>query len=202
MVLSFVLPTQYKVALNNYGHICLVTNLRGAIDGHSGGTRSWWRHQMETFSSLPALCAGNPPITGEFPAQRPVTRSFGVFFDQRLNKRLSKQSWGWWFETPSLWLWRHCNAVRYMLRTSLNLFNALYSIDFNLHVMKRLMSKQNPCGDFYAIHTSTWYVHISCNIKQHVTVSGSPWYIHMLKRRYFGTYICHTATGSKLNLII
>ena len=40
-----------------------------------------WRHQMETFSALQALCAGNSPVTGEFPAQRPVTRSFDVFFD-------------------------------------------------------------------------------------------------------------------------
>ena len=38
---------------------------------------------------------------GEFPTQRPVTRSFDVFFDLRLNKKLSKQSWGWWFETLS-----------------------------------------------------------------------------------------------------
>ena len=37
------------------------------------------------------LCAGNSPVTGEFPAQRPVTRRFDVFFDLRLNKRLSKQ---------------------------------------------------------------------------------------------------------------
>ena len=42
----------------------------------------WWRHQMETFSVLLALCAGNSPITGEFPAQRPVTRSFDVSFDR------------------------------------------------------------------------------------------------------------------------
>ena len=70
---------------------------------------SWWRHQMETFSALLAICAGNSPVPGEFPAQRPVTRSFDVFFDLRLNKRLSKQSWGWWFETLSRSLWRHCN---------------------------------------------------------------------------------------------
>ena len=50
-------------------------------------------------------------VTGEFPAQRPVTRSFDVFFDLRLNKLLSKQPWGWWFETLSWSLWRHCNAV-------------------------------------------------------------------------------------------
>ena len=48
---------------------------------------------------------------GEFPTQRPVTRSFDVFFDLRLNKRLSKQPWGWWFETLSWSLWRHCNAI-------------------------------------------------------------------------------------------
>ena len=47
---------------------------------------------------------------GEFPTQRPVTRSFDVFFDLRLNKRLSKQPWGWWFETSSWSLWRHCNV--------------------------------------------------------------------------------------------
>ena len=63
---------------------------------------------METFSELMAICVGNSPVTGEFPTQRPVTRSFGVFFDLRLNKLLSKQWWSWWFETPSRPLWRHC----------------------------------------------------------------------------------------------
>ena len=70
----------------------------------------WWRHQMETFSALLALCAGNSPITGEFPSQRPVTRSFDVFFDHRKNKRLSNQSGRRWFETTSRSLWRHCNG--------------------------------------------------------------------------------------------
>ena len=60
---------------------------------------------METFSALLAICA----VLGEFPAQRLVTRSFDVFFDLRLDKRLSKQSWGWWFETLSRPLWRHRN---------------------------------------------------------------------------------------------
>ena len=48
-------------------------------------------------------------LCGEF-TQSPETRSFDVFFDLRLNKRLSKQSWGWWFETLSRPLWRHCNG--------------------------------------------------------------------------------------------
>ena len=76
---------------------------------------AWWRHQMETFSALLAICAGNSPVPGEFPAQRPVTRSFDVFFDLRLIKRLSKQSSGWWFETLSCPLWRHCNG-KYVYR--------------------------------------------------------------------------------------
>ena len=70
-----------------------------------------WRHQMETFFALLAICAGNSPVPCEFPAQRPVTWSFDVFFDLRLNKMLSKQSWDWWFETLSRPLWRHCNVV-------------------------------------------------------------------------------------------
>ena len=63
------------------------------------------------ISTLLAICAGNSPVTGEFPTQRPVTRSFGVFFDLRLNKRLSKQSQGWWFETLSSASWRYCNEI-------------------------------------------------------------------------------------------
>ena len=69
----------------------------------------WWRHQMETFSALLAIYAGNSPVPGEFPAQRPVTRSFDISFDLRRNKRLNKQSWGWWFETLLRPLWRQCN---------------------------------------------------------------------------------------------
>ena len=65
-----------------------------------GEIATWWRHQMETFSALLVLCAGNSPVTGEFPAQRPVMRSIDVFFDLSLNKRLSKQPRRRWFETP------------------------------------------------------------------------------------------------------
>ena len=73
----------------------------------------WSLHMMTSsngnFSALLAICAGNSPVTGEFPTQRPATRSFDVFFDLRLNKLLSKQWWSWWFETLSRPLWRHCN---------------------------------------------------------------------------------------------
>ena len=62
------------------------------------------------FTGTRAIHDENSQATGEFPAQRPVTR-FDVFIDLRLNKRLSKQWWGWWFETPPSPLWRHCNVV-------------------------------------------------------------------------------------------
>ena len=71
----------------------------------------WWRYQLETFSTLLALCAGNSTVTGEFLSHRLLTRNFDIFFDLRLNIRLSKQSWGWWFETPSRRFWRHRNAL-------------------------------------------------------------------------------------------
>ena len=67
-----------------------------------------WRHQMETFSSLLALCVENSPVTGELPSQRSVTRSVDVFFDMCPNKLLSKELWGWWFETPSRSLCPQC----------------------------------------------------------------------------------------------
>ena len=90
---------------------------------------AWWRHQMETSSALLPICAGNSPVTGEFPSQRPVTQSLDIFFDLRLNKRsskqsrrrtlmfslnkhLSKQSCGWWSETPSRSLRRHCTVTK------------------------------------------------------------------------------------------
>ena len=75
------------------------------------GKLTWWRHQMETISALLSICAGNSPVPGEFPTQRPVTRSFDVYFDLRPNERLSKQSWGWWFETLLCPFWRHRNET-------------------------------------------------------------------------------------------
>ena len=81
----------------------------------------WWRHQMETFSALLAICVGNSPVPGEFNAQRPVTLSFDVFFDLRLNKRLSKQSRGWRFETLPIPLWRHRNAWTHSADRSIKL---------------------------------------------------------------------------------
>ena len=67
---------------------------------------------MMTSSNENIFCVTGHLCGDEFPTQRPVTQSFDVFFDLRLNKRLSKQSWGWWFDTLSCPFWRHCNERR------------------------------------------------------------------------------------------
>ena len=71
---------------------------------------------METFSALLALCEGNSLVTGGFPSQRPVVRSFDFF--PHLNKGLRKQSRRRWFETPSRSLckdscWKICKYKRW-----------------------------------------------------------------------------------------
>ena len=98
----------------------------------------WWRHQMETFSALLAICAENSPVPGEFPAQRSVTRSFYVFFDLRLNKRLSKQWWGWWFETLSHPLWRHRNGLYSAKSWLWTIMMFLYSGVLSHQILRRI----------------------------------------------------------------
>ena len=69
---------------------------------------TWWRHQMETFSALLAICGGihRSPVNSPHKGQWRGALTFPLIW---LNRQLSKQSWGWWFETPSCSLWRHCN---------------------------------------------------------------------------------------------
>ena len=79
------------------------------IKGYYGNSPWYPTHYMMT-SSNGNIFRVTGPLCGEFPSQRPVTRSFDVSLICALNKRSSKQSWGWWFETPSRSLWRHCNV--------------------------------------------------------------------------------------------
>ena len=71
---------------------------------------------METFSVLLVISTVNSPVPVEFLTQMPVTLSFDVFFDLHLSKCLSKQSWGWWFETPSHPLWHQYNGSLYYMQ--------------------------------------------------------------------------------------
>ena len=70
----------------------------------------WWHHQMETFSAL--LTIHRSPVNSPHKGQWR-----GCFF---VICALNKQSWGWWFETPSRSLWRHCNnkSAKYILSES------------------------------------------------------------------------------------
>ena len=116
---------------------------------------TWWHHQMETFSALLAICAGNSPVPGEFPTQRTVTRSCDVFFDLRLNKRLSKQSWGWWFETLSRPLWRQWTGSITWLRMA---WPAHQQPWYGLCSATRFLSTTRSLKSSYAISVSRRYI--------------------------------------------
>ena len=114
--------TESWLWVNNYKPlICIydVTCSSPIFDG-SLASRYWWKRSQISLIMMTSsndnifritghLC-GEFTGAGEFPAQRPVMRSFDVFFDLCLTKRLRKQSWGWWFETLSHQLWRQCNV--------------------------------------------------------------------------------------------
>ena len=113
---------------------------------------------------------------GEFPAQRPVTRSFDVFFDLCPNKRLSKQPWGWWFETPSWSLWRQCNGCRndedfimslthyfpYMIQVRFFFPINYYQKNASWQIQVTITLFQNRYFVLIAgiLHTAVWYTQI------------------------------------------
>ena len=104
-----------------------------------------WHHQIKTFSSPLAFCAGNSLVTGEFPTQRLVTRSFDVFFELHLNQQLNKQWRRWWFKTPSRSLSRHCNVP------------ALHHVIFSPWGLKR------------PTVVKKWTIYLfTCNIKEYI----------------------------------
>ena len=90
-------------------------------------------------------------VTGEFPTQRPVTRSFGVFFEQCLNERLSKQSWGWWFEMSSRPLWRHCNESSYTFRYIARIFFQISFWNWQYHEADHYFKRQRRTSKFSMI---------------------------------------------------
>ena len=127
-------------------------------------TFPWWRHQMETFSALLVFCAGNSPVTGEFPSQRPMTQSFGVFFDLCVNKRLRKQLWGWWFETPSLW--SYSNVVS---GTTLDRDMFIYIYKSNLSALQWRHPQKNSA--YLEITNTALYSHLKW---RHIGGDGVP----------------------------
>ena len=98
------------------------------------------------------LSPGNSPH-----AQRPVTRSFDVFFELRLNKRLSKQWWGWWFQTPSGPLWRHCNV--FLLRSSTEVRCILGMMSSGISALLKFNRRQS-----YGLHVQCIYASLQLEI--------------------------------------
>ena len=104
-------PSQYKDSISRYRYFHYEDQTASPTYLYNGNfyTGMMTSSNGNIFRVTGPLC-GEFTGPGEIPSQRPVTRSFDVFFDLRLNKRLSKQPWGWWFETPSWSLWRHRNG--------------------------------------------------------------------------------------------
>ena len=146
---------------------------------------TWW--QKEDSFHMKTSSTGNifrvtGPLCWEFPAQRSETRSFDIFFDLRLNKQLNKQSWGWWFETLSRSLWRHCKASSpgqssFVSICSFwlgNVFSILYTID------TPYISRNRRNGT----------IHLRVQIK-----FGEYIWIHYPHREYLHTAHTHTHTS-------
>ena len=122
--------------------------------------------------ALLALCAGNSPVTGEFPSQRPVTRSFYVSLISVLNKRLSKLSGGWWFETQLRSLWRHCNGEHFI--------SLLFSGPLS-------MENHHFCKELFFINW--WQAIIQINdIPDHWRVSAQDWEFIQTKEYLISKY--------------
>ena len=98
--------------------------------------RQWIGSALVTSSNgnifhVTGLFEGNSPVTGEYPSQKPVTLIFDVFFDRRLDKRLSKWSRRRWLETPSRPLWRPCDVpwpVLDKMKWNRGLNNHIYTV--------------------------------------------------------------------------
>ena len=115
---------------------------------------------------------------GEFPTQKPVTRSFDVFFDRRPNKRLSKQSWGWWFETYHA----HCDVI-VMRWGNIPQRNFAYA-------ERHPFCKKDNTYSSVSISDWNWIYEFLIQV-----------YLHFISQRLNSTrvYICFTKSGHYLN---
>ena len=116
------------------------------ISGHAASTQC-----MMTSSNGNIFCVTGHLCGELFPAQRPVTLSFHVFFDLRLNKPLSKQWWGWWFETLSRPLWRHYNESN------------------------ELLSHMDMGGQVHRPGASLWFITIYVKLNLHLSTTIKKW---------------------------
>ena len=109
-------------------------------------------------------------LCGEFTG--PVTRSFDVFFDLCPNRRLSKQSWGWWFETPSCPLWRHRNKLEMLPEHDWIVCHPLTAATllFGLYGAKFQFAK-SMIIDMVCLHECFCF----CNVLLNILETSLPW---------------------------
>ena len=120
-------------------------------------------------------------------SQRPVTRSFDVFLELFLDKRLSKQSWGWWFETQSRTLWRHCNGWHsYAARRHIS-YPSGSLITIKLALRSGLVYHRNWNGCQHTLKGFTWWAK-----RYQLAFAEVAWdfvYINRLRPRQNGRHI-------------
>ena len=118
---------------------------------------------------------------GEFPTQRPVTRSFDAYFDLRLNKRLSKQSWGWWFETLSRSLWRHRNDLIPFLR-----YKCFYQYLCNMNIDRNMLVSYDTFNSCTKQKNPAFFV---MNLIRHFSISQL--YENADENLIYVLFMCH-----------
>ena len=150
---------------------------------------------MEIFSALLALCAGNSTVTGEFSTQRPVTRSFDLFFDLHRTKRLSKQSWGWWFETPSSSSWRHCNEHGIDRRLVIHMVGYVNIYGWDADFVCQLFFKKvrGPWETSSVCNENNLSIYRLCNVCSNWPSSTYDMTVSWDCKRYFLCSSCHPA---------
>ena len=132
----FIIGRYTCVEIMLFGHLLDVGTWQQLWHSHDDVIK--WKH----FPRCWPFVHGNSPVTGEFPSQRQVKRSFDVFFDLCLNKQLSKQSWVWWFEIPLRSLWCHCYVIGRYTFVQIMLLGHLLHMGAQQHLC-------NSCGEHH-----------------------------------------------------
>ena len=134
------------------------------ITNYSNVTK-WWRHQMETYSALLV----NSPHRGQWRG----ALMFSLIC--ALNKRLSNQSWGWWYQTPSCSLWRHCNGCANISQDAITKSKHICLCPFTFFL--------NSC---FVLTCSSWFVHIRIQ-----PCHSSGYSYHLLADSYYNPMYSH-----------
>ena len=135
-----------------------------------------WRHNMDAFSALLALYAGNAPVTGEFPSQRSNNAGLDVFFDHSSNKRLNKRSNRQWSETPWCTLWRLCNIYPSRPCVITHSFITMTSSNGNIfRVTGPLCGEFTGPGEFPAQRPVTRSFYVFFDLHPNKRLSKQPW---------------------------